>query len=165
MDPSTIAIAALTLLEPLLKKAGEKGAETIAEKIAEKAIEKSTWKNIKRLFVIDDEVEVIQSIENKPIATDYDIATIEDKIIQSMTANPQVATDIESSFEISPTNKIIAEQLLKSIQRDTEQLKELFEDRRLASIETEGSYEIMISRTRRRIEKDQKEFFSLIGTI
>jgi hypothetical protein len=89
---------------------------------------------------------------------------IESKITKEINANPQFAAEMQATFNLSSTNMFIAEQLLKSIKADRLKLIELMEDKRLASIETEGSYEIMIKRTRKRLEKDEKEFITLITT-
>ena len=165
MDASLIITGAMTLLKPLLEKASESAAETIGEKLASKTVEKSFWKKVKSLFIIEEDKKVIQEIENKPIATSQDIELIENKISQEAKANPQFAAELQASFDLSSTDVFVAEQLLKSILADRKKLVELYEQKRLAGIETEGSYEIMISRTRQRLEKDEKEFIKLITNV
>jgi hypothetical protein len=162
MDISLIATGAMTLLKPLLQKAGEKAAETIGEKLAQKTVEKSFWQQAKGLFIIEEEKQVIKAIENKTLATQHEVTLIENKLTKEIANNPQFAAEVQASFNLSSTNIFVAEQLLKSIQADRLKLVELLEDKRLASIETEGSYEIMIKRTRKRLEKDEKEFITLI---
>lgn len=163
MDGGLIITAAMTVLSPLLTKAGEKAAETIGEKLAEKTVEKNFWQKVKRLFIIEEEVALIEAIENKPIATAQDIQLIESKLGQAIAENPALAAEIQADFKLSNTNIFIAEQLLKSIQADRIRLQELFEERRDAGIEIEGQYENMIKRTARRLNKDEKEFIKLIS--
>ncbi len=163
MDPSLVIAGTMAVLKPFLEKAGETAAETIGKKLGESTTEKTFWNKVKGLFVVDDEEQLFQEIENKPIATQQDVALIEDKLTKEMASNPQFAAEIQADFNLSSTDMFVAEQLLKSIRADRDKLKELFEEKRLAGIETEGSYEIMIARTRRRMKKDEKEFLSLIS--
>ena len=44
-----------------------------------------------------------------------------------------------------------------------EKLNELYEDKRLASVDAVGGYELMIAKTVRRLAKDEKEFLKLIN--
>ena len=162
MDISLLITGAMTLLTPLLKKAGEEAAKTIGEKVAEKTVEKSFWKKIKGIFIIEDEKAIIEAIENKPIATSKDIEIIEKKLTKHINSDPQFAADLQASFELSTTNMFIAEQLLISIKRDRQKLVELFDERSNAGIETEGSYDNMISRTSRRLSKDETKFLQLM---
>jgi hypothetical protein len=162
MDISLITTGAMTLLKPLLEKAGEKAAETIGEKLAEKTVEQSFWHKVKGLFIIEEEKQTVQAIESKPVATQQEVTLIERKLTKEINSNPQFAAEMQATFNLSSTNIFVAEQLLKSIQADRLKIVELFEDKRLAGIETEGSYEIMIKRTRKRLEKDEKEFINLI---
>lgn len=162
MDPSLIITGGITLLKPLLEKAGEKAAETIGEKVAEGAATKSFWKNVKRVFVIDDEEEVINEIEKKTIASSDDVKKIENKLIAHTASNPQFASELEASFQLSSTDKFQAELILKSILKDKEKLEELYEDKRLASVDAVGGYELMIAKTVRRMAKDERDFFKLV---
>jgi len=157
-----ITTAVKTLMPTLLMKGSEKAAETIGEKIGEKASTKSFWKTVKSLFVIEIEEQRITTIENKPTATSQELKMIQDKVITKIQTNADFAAEIEASFSLSSNDIFIAEQLLKSIAKDEEALEYLFEERRDASIDAEGSYENMIRRTRRRLEKDKKEFVKLI---
>ena len=163
MDPSVIVTGAITLLKPLLEKAGEKAAETIGEKVAEGTVSKSFWQSVKRLFVIDEEEEIIKEIENKTIASSDDLNKIEHKLTKHAANNPQFVSDLEASFQLSSTDKFQAELILKSLLKDKEKLKELYEDKRLASVDAEGGYELMIAKTLRRMAKDEKEFLKLIN--
>lgn len=157
MDPSLIITGAMTLLKPLLEKAGEKAGENIGEKM----LEKNTWQKIRGLFLVDDEA-TLATIEKKSIASSKEIEIIETKLSKEVSSNSQFATEIQSSFGLSDTNIFIAEQLLKSIQTNKTKLEELYRDRSDAGIETEGSYNIMIRRVSKRLQKDVQEFSSLI---
>jgi hypothetical protein len=163
MDGGLIIAGAMTLLSPLLTKAGEKAAETIGEKLAEKTVEKNFWQKVKRLFIIEEEIALIEAIENKSIATTQDIQLIESKLEKGIAENSELAAEIQADFNLSSTNMFIAEQLLISIRKDRLKLKELFEERRDAGIETEGQYDLMIKRTARRLSKDEKDFIKLIS--
>ena len=166
MEPSLIITGAMTLLKPLLEKAGEKAAETIGEKLVNKAVEKSFWQKVESLFIIEDEKtdepKEIKDIANKSIATSSEVAKIEAKFSHAINTNPQFAAEVQSDFGLSHSDKFIAEQLLISIAADKEKLTEYLEERRLASIETEGSYDIMIARTQRRMKKDENTFIKLV---
>lgn len=163
MDPSLIVTGAVTLLKPLLEKAGEKAAETIGEKVAERTVTKSFWENVKRVFVIDDDEQTINEIENKTIASSDDVEKIENKLTAHAVSNPKFVSDLEASFQFSSTDKFQAELILKSILKDKETLAELYEDKRLASVDAVGGYELMIARTIRRMAKDEKDFLKLIN--
>jgi len=163
MDPSLIVTGAVTLLKPLLEKAGEKAAETIGEKVAEQTVTKGFWQKVKGLFIIDDEEQIINEIQNKEIATSGDISKIEQKLTTHVAANPQFVSELEATFQLSSTHKFQAELILKSILKDKEKLEELYEDKRLASVDAEGGYELMIVKTVRRMAKDEKEFLKLIN--
>lgn len=163
MDTSLIVTGAMTLLKPLLEKAGEKAAETIGEKVGEETVTKGFWQNVKRVFVIDDEEQIINEIENKTIASFDDVKKIENKLTAHAVSNSQFVSDLEASFQLSSTNKFQAELILKSILKDKEKLKELYEDKRLASVDAEGGYELMIAKTIRRMAKDEKDFLKLIN--
>ena len=162
MEISLLVTAALTILSPLLTKAGEKAAETIGEKLANKATEKGIWQKVKSLFIVTDDEQVIEQIENKSIATQADIASIEEKLTQKLENHPKLAGEIQEYLHLSSTNMFVAERLLRSIQDDRARLVELYEERRNAGIESEGQYENMIARTRRRLEKDEREFIKLV---
>ena len=162
MDGGLIIAGAMTLLSPLLSKAGEKAAETIGEKLAEKTVEKNFWQKVKRLFIIEEEVALIEAIENKPIATAQDINLIKNKITEVAQSNPAKAAELQSAFNLSSTDMLEAELLLKSAQKDMEKLREYYEERRNAGIEAEGQYENMIARTKRRMAKDEKRFIELV---
>ena len=138
MDPYLIVTGAITLLKPLLEKVGKKAAETIGEKIGEGTVTKDFWQNVKHVFVIDDEEQLINEIENKTIASTDDVKKIEDKLTAHAVSNPQFVSKLEASFQLSSTNKFQAELILKSILKDKEKLKELYEDKRLASVDAEG---------------------------
>ena len=153
---------AMTLLSPLLEKAGEEAAKTIGKKVAEKTVEKSFWEKVKRLFIIEDEAATIEVIENKPIATSDEVQLIENKLANHVNTNPEFAAELQAAFGFSSADMFIAEQLLTSIKADRAQLKIYFQERRDASIETEGSYDIMIARTTRRMQKDEKKFLQLV---
>jgi regulator of extracellular matrix RemA (YlzA/DUF370 family) len=163
MDISLLAQGAITLLSPLLMKAGEKAAETIGEKLGANATDAGLWKTITRIFITDDETALITAIESKPVATAQEVEAVHAKISAEIHANPQFAAAVQAALNITPTNIFIAEQLLKSIEADKAQLKTLIEDARLAGIETEGQYELMIKKTMRRIEKDEKQFYTLLN--
>lgn len=162
MDISLLITGAMTLLTPILEKAGEEAAKTIGKKVAEKTIEKKFWKQIKHIFIIEDEKTIIETIENKQIATSGDIEIIEKKLTKHVKSNPQFAAELQASFGLSSTNMFLAEQLLISIKKDRQKLVELFQERGNAGIETEGSYDNMISRTSRRLGKDEKRFLQLM---
>lgn len=161
MDASLIVAGTMALLKPLLEKAGEKAAETIGEKVAEKTTEKSFWQTVKRAFILDDEEAMIQEIENKPIATQADMEMIEKKVSAHITTDPQFAAEAEAAFNLSSTKMFQAELLLKSLQKDRETLKELYDERRDASIDAVGGYEVKIAQVIRRMEKDEKKFRNL----
>ena len=162
MDISLFITGAMTLLKPLLEKAGEKAAETIGEKLAEKTVEKDFWQKVKSIFILDGEPQFIRQIENKPIATAQEVAIIEGKITKEISTNPQFFAEMQNILNLSSTTIFIAEQLLKSIQADRVKLESLIQEKRLAGIETEDQYELVIKRTIRRLEKDEKEFIHLI---
>jgi len=165
MDPNLIITGAMTLLSPLLEKAGEEAAKTIGKKVAEKTVEKNFWEKVKGIFIIEDDEATIKVIESKPIATKADVEIIEKKLTKHVTSNPEFAAELQATFNLSSTNMFIAEQLLASIKKDRQKLIELFQERGDASIETEGSYDIMIARTTRRLEKDEKQFLKLIKNV
>lgn len=162
MDASLIFTGAMTLLKPILEKAGERAAETIGEKLATKAIEETFWQKVKGLFVEEIEQNTIEAIENRPTATAQEVALIETKLKNAIKTNPQFAADTQAAMPISSNDMFVAEQLLKSIEADKQKLKQLFEDKGLAGIETEDQYELMIKKTRRRMQKDEQEFLKLI---
>lgn len=157
MDISLLVIGAITLLKPLLEKAGDKAAETIGEKLADKITEKGIWTKIKEFFIKYEEVQVIEQIENKTIATQEEITLIEEVLKKGCQANPLIAEEIQNHLNLD-----IAKHLLLSIQKDREDLENFYEDRRLASVDAVGGYEVMIGKTRRRLEKDEKEFLELV---
>jgi len=163
MDASLIVTGAITLLKPILEQAGKKAAETIGEKVGKGTVSKGFWKNVKSLFIIDEEEEMIKEIENKTIASSDDVMKIEQKLTAHADSNPQFASELEASFQLSSTNKFQAELILKSILKDKEKLEELYEDRRLASVDSVGGYDLMIAKTVRRMAKDEKEFLKLIN--
>lgn len=162
MDISLIATGAIAILTPLLAKAGESAAETIGEKLANKATEKGIWQKVKNLFIEAGDQQTIIQIENKPIATQGEITLIESKLTRELATHPEFTAEIQSYFNLSSTDMFIAEQLLRSIQKDRAKLAELYEDRRDAGIETSGQYDNMIKITRRRLEKDESEFIKLV---
>ncbi len=162
MDISLIITGAMTLLKPLLEKGSEKAAETIGEKLAEKTTEKTFWTKIKNIFSVDEQ-EKLNAIEKKPVATKQEVELIENKLTKEVESNPQFAADVKAAFNLSPTDYLVAEELLKSIKDGQEKLKKLFQDRRDdPSIETSGQYKIMIRRVRDRLEEDETEFLSLV---
>ncbi|MGB0863345.1 MAG: hypothetical protein ACPG19_10790 [Saprospiraceae bacterium] len=162
MDPILIAQGAMTLLKPLLEKVGESAVKTISEKLDDKTTEKKFWQSVKSLFIIEEEVKALEAIENKPIATAQDINLIKNKITEVAQSNPAKAAELQSAFNLSSTDMLEAELLLKSAQKDMEKLREYYEERRNAGIEAEGQYENMIARTKRRMAKDEKRFIELV---
>lgn len=164
MDASLIIMGAMTLLKPLLEKAGEKAAETIGEKLAEKTVEKSFWKKVKGLFIIEGEEKIVEDIENKSVANSQDIEIIESKITKEVETNPQFAAELWSSLNISKTNELYAEQLLISLEKDKEKLAELVQDRRDAVVGLQEQYELEIRRLLRRMQKDEQQFLKLLNT-
>lgn len=164
MEASLIVTGAMTLLKLLLEKAGEKAAETIGEKLAEKTVEKSFWEKVKGLFIIEGEEKTVEDIENKSVANSQDIAIIENKITKEVETNPQFATELWSTLNISKTNELYAEQLLISLQKDKEKLAELVQDRRDAVVGLQEQYELEIRRLLRRMQKDEKQFLELLNT-
>lgn len=163
MDPTLLVTGAMILLKPLMEKASEKAFETIGEKMGEKVVEKGFWKKVKDLFIVDEEKELIQSIEKKEIATSNEIAIIENKLKQEVLKNPSFAEELKSNFNISSTNMFFAEQLLKSFEKDKEKLENLIQDKRLAGISNEDQYELEIQRVVRRMVKDEEKFRHLFN--
>lgn len=162
METSLVITGLMTLFRPLLESASTSAAETIGEKITEKGLEKLTWQKIKSLFVVEEEMQAIQVIENKPTATSQDIQLIENKLTNVLTSDPQQAAELQALLFTNQADKFEAKLLLESIQRDKAKLEELYEDKNDASIETEGSYKIMIRRTKKRLKKDEQDFLKLL---
>ena len=165
MDVSLIISGATTLLHSFLTKAGGKAAETIGEKIAKKAMEKTFWEKVKSIFVDKQEHDTVEEIEKKPVASQQEIAWINKKVTSEISSNPTFASEILTSFKLTPVNLYVAELILKSITADKAQLEELYKQRRLAGIEAEGPLENMISKVRKRLETDEKEFIQLITSV
>lgn len=115
MEAALILTGAMTLLKPLLQKAGEKAAETIGEKIAQKTVEKSFWGKIKSLFINDNEIEIIEKIEKKEIASNEDLILIENKLKEEIRSNPTCLNDLKASLNITSANEFIAMQAIDSI--------------------------------------------------
>ena len=161
LDPILIAQGASVLLKPLLEKAGESAAKTIGEKLAEKTVEKNFWQKVKSLFIIEEDIKTMELIESKPQATPSDINWLEGKVLEIAQSSPEKAAELQGTFNLSSMDMLEAEFLMKSIKTDIEKLKEYYEERRNAGIETEGQYENMIARTKRRMAKDEKKFIEL----
>ncbi len=162
MDALLIASGVMTLLKPLLKKAGEKAAETIGEKLIEKTVEKTFWEKVKNIFIKQNERQSIEVIEAKPIASSLDFSLIEEKLVNEVKTNQQFANELTSLLNLSDTSAFLAEQLLISINKDKEKLTLLMDDRRLAGIGNVDQYDLEIRRVIRRMEKDEKEFITLV---
>lgn len=140
MDASLIITGAIALLRPLMVKAGEKAAETIGEKMAEKTVTKSFWKKVERLFIVDDDEEVIKAIESKPVATKSEVAIIENKIRSEAAKNPQFVEEIKESLNINATNEFLITEKFESICRLQEEIKNLERQMERAGIATSGDY-------------------------
>ena len=144
MDPSLLVTAAMALLQPYLVKAGEKVAETIGEKMAEKTLQQSFWQKVKGVFIKENEEEVIQAIEKKPISSSQDVAKNESIINKEVTTNPQFAVELKSVMNITAANEFIATEKIKSILRLKEEIKKLEVQMERAGIATSGDYINMI---------------------
>lgn len=132
MDPIFLLKAAMAVLSPLISKGGEKAAETIGQKLANQAFEKPFWKQVKSLFIVENEAvnepQIIKDIENKPVATSNEVAMIETKLAKAITSNPEFAAEMKVNLNITPANQFIVEQTINSIIKAQKELADLWSD-------------------------------------
>ena len=163
MDVSLILTGAMALLKPLLEKAGEKAAETIGEKLAEKTVQKTFWEKVKGLFIIEEEKQVIQAIENKTIAAPEEISLIEQKISEELNTNPAFSQEVKSSLNISPNNEFLATQKLQSIQRLQSQIKQLEVQMERAGIASAGDYINRVELQKEKLNHQTEELYKILN--
>lgn len=144
MDPLLVLNGCWLLLKPLLEKASEKAAETIGEKLAEKTAEKSLWKTIKGLFIIDEEKQIIEAIESKPIANSQEISIIERKVNEEISKNPNFIEELRMSLNINSANEFIVSQIINSIKNAQLELEKLQIKHDMLDEVDRGKYKVRI---------------------
>lgn len=162
MEPLSIVNIGMALLQPLLTKATEKAAETIGEKLAEKSVESTTWQKIKGLFVEEEEKQVVNAIENKPVATQHEVAIIEAKVNQAVTTNPQFATELKTALNITPLNEFLVTEKANSIKRLQAEIARLQLQMERAGIGTEGDYINKIELQQEKLEYQISELIKIL---
>ncbi|MEY4904259.1 MAG: hypothetical protein RI894_1248 [Bacteroidota bacterium] len=162
MDISLLAQGAITLLSPLLMKAGEKAAETIGEKLGANATDAGLWKTITRIFITDDETALIAAIESKPVASPQELEAVHAKISAEIHANPQFAAEVQAAFNITPLNEFIASEKIKSIARLTAEIEKLVVQMERAGTATSGDYINRIEGQEEKLAYQTNELFKIL---
>ena len=161
METTVLITSVISFLKPYLIKAGEKVAETVGERLGDQTLQRGVWNKVKSFFNKDEEKKVLEEAESDVSIGESKIEKIENLLTSKLDENVELKKEISSILNFS--DMFLIEQLVKSIATNKEKLVEYFEERNLAGIETEGSYDIMIARTRRRLTKDEKELGKLLA--
>jgi hypothetical protein len=163
MDISLLVTAAMTVLSPLLTKAGEQAAETIGEKLADKATEKGIWQKIKDLFIVSETGQVIEQIENKPVATHKEVALIEEKLKKDLETNPESVQYFKSVLKITPLNEYFAANKLESIERLQSEIKKLEIQMERAGLGTIGDIQNKIDWQQDKLREQVAQLYEILG--
>jgi len=163
MEISLLVTAAITLLTPFLTKAGEKAAETIGDKLANKATEKGIWQKVKGLFIANDDRQLIEQIESKPVATQAEVALIENKLTKELETNPKLVEDFKAVLNITPYNEFIVANKLESIKRLQSEIKDLEIEMENAGIGTAGDYKNKINLQQRKLQSQITQLYQELG--
>ncbi|GAB3710104.1 hypothetical protein GCM10027592_46790 [Spirosoma flavus] len=163
IDSIDVVSTTMLILKPFLIKAGEKAAETVGEKFANKAMEKSLWQKVKSVFIEDGEIENIKQIESKTVVTENELNSIETKLTKAIEENPTFVNELTATLNLTPSKIKLVETILKNMKKDMVDLDQYYSERRLAGPESIGSYEIMIARTQRRIDKDEEDIKNILS--